>query len=187
MPSKQRLCQIKVELNGTKPPVWRRLLVSSATDLLDLHTILQIAMGWTDSHLHQFIAGSTRYQEPDPEFDDDAKPEAGVHIDNLLQREKQWITYEYDFGDGWEHRLTLEKVLPGESGKVVPKCLNGGRGCPPEDVGGVYGYARFLDIYKDKRHPEHDEMVEWAGEYFDPEEFDIESVNSMLAEAYGSA
>ena len=187
MPSKRRLYQIKVVLNGTRPPIWRRLLVSSATDLAELHAIIQIAMGWTDSHLHQFIAGRERYREPEPDFDDDAKPEAGVRIDSLLKREKQWITYEYDFGDGWEHRLTLEKVLPEESGEAVPKCLDGRRGRPPEDVGGVYGYARFLEIYRDESHPEHDEMVEWAGEYFNPEGFDIEEVNTILAETRGRA
>jgi len=188
MPPKHRtVYRIKVMLNGTKPPIWRRLLVSSDTDLVGLHAIIQVAMGWTDSHLHQFIAGGERYREPDPDFDDDALPEAGVRIDSLLKREKHWITYEYDFGDGWEHKITLEKILPYEGGEVVPKCIDGRRGRPPEDVGGVYGYARFLQIYNDKAHPEHKEMVEWAGEYFDPEGFDIVEVNGILADAHRRA
>lgn len=184
---RHRQYQIKVVLNGTKPPVWRRLLVSSKTELPDLHSILQMAMGWTDSHLHQFVAGDTRYSLPDPGFDNNAENEAGVRIEKLLSREKQWVTYEYDFGDGWEHRLTLEKILPAGSGEIVPRCIDGRRACPPEDVGGAYGYARFLDAYNDNGHPEHAEMVEWAGENFSPEDFDIVAVNDMLAETYDRA
>jgi hypothetical protein len=186
-PKPRRLYQIKVLLNRIKPPIWRRLLVASETDLAELHGIIQIAMGWTDSHLHQFVAGRERYREPDPDFGADALAEAGVRVDSLLKREKQWITYEYDFGDGWEHKITLERILPDEGNETVPKCIDGRRGRPPEDVGGVYGYARFLQIYNDKRHPEHEEMVEWAGDYFDPEGFDIIEANSILAKAHGRA
>ncbi len=173
--------QIKVSLNGVRPPIWRRLLISSATDLAELHNIIQIAMGWTDSHLHQFIAGGKRYGEPDPEFDDARIDESGVPIGSLLKKEKHSIVYEYDFGDGWEHKVTLEKRLPSHSIEEVPRCIGGRRGCPPEDVGGVYGYMNFLQIYSDEAHPEHEEMVEWAGEYFDPERFDVAEVNDILA------
>lgn len=172
--------QLKVSLNGVRPPIWRRLLISSATDLAELHDIIQIAMGWTDSHLHQFIAGGKRYGEPDPEFDDERIDEFGVPIGSLLKKEKQSIVYEYDFGDGWEHKVTLERILPSESVEDVPKFIGGRRGCPPEDVGGVYGYTSFLPVYGDEAHPEHEEMVEWAGEYFDPERFDLAEVNEVL-------
>lgn len=173
--------QVKVSLNGAKPPIWRRLLVSSAIDLADLHRIIQIAMGWTDSHLHQFIAGRKRYGPPDPEFDDERIDESGVQIGSVLRKARQWILYEYDFGDGWEHRITLEKVLQFGLGEEIPKCIGGRRGCPPEDVGGVYGYMHFLQIYGDQTHPEHEEMLEWAGDYFDPERFDPAEVNEALA------
>lgn len=175
------LYQIKVSLNGAKPPIWRRLVISSAMDLEELHNVLQIAMGWTDSHLHQFIAGEARYGAPDPDWEDGTIPERGVRVGTLLKKEKQWITYEYDFGDGWEHRVVLEKVFPYESGARAPKCIAGRRGCPPENVGGIWGYAEFLEAYKDSSHPEHEEMVEWAGEYFDPERFDVSEVNEILS------
>src|SRR6185436_1069548 len=151
-------------------------------DLSELHIILQTAMGWTDSHLHMFVAGSQRYGVPDPELDPFQRPEAGVRIETLLKREKDSILYEYDFGDGWEHKVTLEKILPEEGGEMLPKCIGGRLACPPEDVGGVYGYASFLQAYRDKTHPEHEEMVEWAGEFFNPEAFDLDEVNDLLAE-----
>ena len=150
-------------------------------DLEELHDVLQIAMGWTDSHLHQFIAGDERYGVPDPDFEDGPIPERGVRVGALLKREKQWMTYEYDFGDGWQHKIELEKILPYKSGTHRPQCIGGRRGCPPEDVGGIWGYADFLEAYKDKNHPEHEEMVEWAGEYFDPERFDLAEVNEILS------
>ena len=132
--------QLKIQLNGIGPPIWRRILVSPRTDLVQLHTIIQIAMGWTDSHLHQFVVGRKRYCEPDPDFPDDSMPEAGVAIGSLLKKAKQWLTYEYDFGDGWEHRVTLEAILPARNGVSVPRCIAGRRACPPEDVGGIEGY-----------------------------------------------
>jgi hypothetical protein len=175
------LYQIKVSLTGVKPPIWRRLVISSTTDLGGLHEIIQIAMGWTDTHLHQFVVADERFGVPDPDFEDGIIPENGIRIGSLLKKEKQWITYEYDFGDGWEHKIVLEKILPYTPGKIVPKCIGGRRGCPPEDVGGVWGYKEFLTAYKDKTHPEHEEMVEWAGEYFDPERFDPAEINQIFS------
>ena len=177
----RNLYQIKVSLNGVKPPVWRRLLLSSTTILPTLHDIIQIAMGWTDSHMHQFTVGNERYGVPNPDFMDGTKPEGRIRIGVLLKEEKQWIIYEYDFGDGWEHKLMLEKILPYKSGDIEPKCIGGKRGCPPEDVGGPWGYMSFLEIYNDKTHPEHEEMVEWVGDYFDPERFDPNEINEIFA------
>jgi len=90
--------------------------------------------------------------------------------------------YEYDFGDGWEHELLVEKILPAEPGVGYPRCLKGKRACPPEDVGGVWGYADFLEIMRDPNHPEHEDMLEWVGGEFDPEVFDLEEVNAELEE-----
>lgn len=177
--------QIKVSLDGVKPPIWRRLLISSTTNLGELHEIIQIAMGWTDSHLHQFVVGDARYGVPDPEFDVGIMREEGIRISSLLKKEKQYIAYDYDFGDGWEHKIVLEKILPYTLDGTVPKCMAGRRGCPPEDVGGVWGYQEFLGIYKDSTHPEHESMVEWAGEYFDPERFNPAEINEIFSEEEG--
>jgi len=175
-----KIYQIKVALNGVRPPIWRRLHVSSVSDLAELHDIIQIAMGWTDSHLHMFVAGGRQYGIPDPDFGDGTIPEKGVRIGTLLKKAKDSLVYEYDFGDGWEHKVTLEKIIDATLGQTVPKCITGRRGCPPEDVGGIWGYEEFLKAYTDRNHPEHQEYVEWAGAYFDPERFDPAEANEIL-------
>jgi len=174
--------QLKITLMGTKPPIWRRVLVSDSTPLNDLHDIFQIVMGWTDSHLHQFIVGQRRYGEPDPEWDDDMLDESIVRLKSILKKEKDSLIYEYDFGDGWAHRVVLEKKLDYDQSKILPFCVTGRRGCPPEDVGGIWGYERFLEVYNNKQHPEHLEMLEWAGEYFQPEQLDVDEINQIFNE-----
>ena len=173
--------QIKVTLKGSKPPIWRRILVASDTRLGKLHRILQDVMGWTDSHLHQFIVGQTYYGVPDPDFDLDVRSERTVPLNRVLQEPKDKIIYEYDFGDSWEHELLLEKVLPPDPEARYPLCLTGKRACPPEDCGGVWGYAEFLEAITSSEHEEHETMLEWIGGRFDAEEFDVDEVNSSLA------
>lgn len=180
-----RIYQLKVVLNGSKPPIWRRVRVAAGTPLTDLHMVIQIAMGWTDSHLHQFIVGQKAYRDLDLDLEDDWSPEAGVAVSTLLKKEKQWLTYEYDFGDDWDHRVTLEKILPMDASRSLPVCIEGKRSCPPEDVGGIRGYAEFLEAYMDPSHPSHDEYVEWAGDDFQPERCDLAEINGLLLEAFG--
>ena len=172
--------QVKVTLKGSKPPIWRRILVASDTRLGKLNRILQDVMGWTDSHLHQFIVGQTYYGVPDPDFDLDVRSERTVPLNRVLQEPKDKIIYEYDFGDSWEHELLLEKVLPPDPAIRYPICVTGKRACPPEDCGGIWGYAELLEALASPNHPEHASMLEWAGDDFDPEAFDLEDVNSML-------
>lgn len=176
-----RVLQLRVTLSDVAPPIWRRFLVHGADDLAHLHEVLQDVMGWTDSHLHMFVADGRAYGVPDPEFDDDTDSEEGVRIDALLQQKGDSIRYDYDFGDGWEHEVVLEEILDAREVKqAVPRCLAGERACPPEDVGGVPGYEDFLAAYRDEAHPEHDDLVEWIGEGFDPEGIDIEEINAFL-------
>jgi hypothetical protein len=173
--------QIKVTLNGIRPPIWRRLLVPSSLSLMELHDVVQIAVGWTDSHLHQFVARGILYGQPDPEFGMGRANERRVRLDEVLRAEKDAMTYEYDFGDGWEHKIILEKVLGNAEHDVAPSCIAGARACPPEDCGGVWGYANLLKIISDSSHPEHREMLEWLGDHFEPERFDISETNSVMA------
>lgn len=173
--------QIKVTLEGVRPSVWRRLLVSSSISLQTFHDILQITIGWTDSHLHQFEARGQFYGVPDPEFGAPTKDEARVRLDHILKKEKDSLGYEYDFGDGWIHQIVLEKVLAPAKGVVVPICVGGARACPLEDCGGIWGYAEFLKAIRNPAHAEHDEMLEWAGGLFDAEHFDAGEVNQLLA------
>jgi len=183
--SAQRVYQLKVTLAGVRPAVWRRLVVSSYATLKELHYILQVAMGWTDSHLHQFEAKGQLYGKPDPDFGPSVKDETRLRLDQVLLREKESMLYEYDFGDSWTHQIVLEKILPPSPQLKVPRCIAGARACPPEDCGGVYGYAEFLKAIKDPSHPEHDEMLEWIGGDYDPGFFDLEEINKYLAPRKG--
>ncbi len=175
--------QLKITLKGSKPPIWRRIQVNSDITLHKLHKIIQIVMGWYGGHLHQFIIRGKYYGIPDPEIDFyDVKDERRVKLNRLVSKEGEKFIYEYDFGDDWEHVILLEKILPPEPEKHYPICIKGKRACPPEDCGGIWGYEEFLKAIKDPNHPEHEEMLEWIGGDFDPEEFDLEYVNEILKE-----
>lgn len=176
--------QIKATIMGSRPPIWRRILVRPDIDLHEFHCILQGVFGWDDSHLHEFIAGDERYLMPHPGFDDDldsANDEQEARLGSVIKRVKGRIRYVYDFGDCWEHEILLEKKLPEEAGAQYPVCIKGKQNGPPEDSGGVWGYGDLLDAVRNPDHPEHDEMLEWIGEDFDPEAFDLEAANKRLA------
>jgi hypothetical protein len=173
--------QIKIILKGSKPPIWRRLEVSDRITLAKLHIILQVAMGWTDSHLHQFRIGKAYYGEPSDELGFRTFDERRSKLSQLPLKEKSKFIYEYDFGDSWEHEILIEKILPATEGKKAPVCLKGKGACPPEDIGGLWGYYELLDAIGDPEHPEHENMLEWVGENFDPEAFDVAEVNQYLA------
>ncbi|MCY3022419.1 MAG: plasmid pRiA4b ORF-3 family protein [Planctomycetota bacterium] len=176
-----QLYQLKVTLRGAKPPIWRRLQVPSDIPLSELHVVLLIAMGWDGGHLHQFIKEQVYYGPVDPDLGmDDMEDEKGVVLRDLLPHAKSKLIYEYDFGDSWEHEVLVEKVLAPETNTRYPVCLDGARACPPEDCGGVWGYAELLKIMKDPKHEEYAERLEWLGEELDPEAFDVARVNAEL-------
>lgn len=172
--------QIKVTLENSRPPIWRRLLVPGDVTLAQLHEIIQVAMGWEGYHLHQFIVGNTYYGERDPDYDLDVRDERRFTLRQIAPREGLKFRYEYDFGDSWMHQILVEKILPPEPGKVYPVCIKGKRACPPEDVGGIWGYYEFLESIQNPEHPEHEDYLEWIGGKFDPEAFDLEEVNAAL-------
>ena len=174
--------QLKITLTGSTLPIWRRVQVRGNTSLSRLHAILQIVMGWTDSHLHEFVIRDTRYGMADMEWDPLERPkdERRVRLGQLVTEENDRFTYEYDFGDGWAHEIVVEKILPLEPGLPYPRCIAGKRACPPEDVGGMSGYAHFLAAIRNPRHEEHDELLAWAGSAFDPAAFDSDAVNQQL-------
>jgi hypothetical protein len=171
--------QFKVTLKGIEPPIWRRIQVKDCT-LDKLHEHIQTTMGWTNSHLHQFEIDGVRYGDPEllcDDFDNETP------INSLETRVSQIIPkngkrfsfdYEYDFGDGWEHEVLFEGCLQVEKGTRYPLCLEGARACPPEDVGGIYGYQEYLEALANPKHEEHDSYMEWHGP-FDPEAFDAKA------------
>ena len=180
MDTENLIYQIKVTLRGTRPAIWRRIMVPKNITLRKLHEILQVAMGWTDSHLHHFRLGKAYYGTPSDEGGMKVKNEKNIKIEDLLIESKDIMVYEYDFGDSWEHDVLLEKILPRDIDKKYPYVVKGKGACPPENVGGVFGYLGFLDAISDPDHPEHAEIVEWYGGKFDPEEFDVEEANAYL-------
>jgi len=153
--------RIRVNLLAIDPPIWRRLLVSSSTSLAEFHHILQITMGWSDAHLHQFIHAGNIYGIPAADNPTAILESKSVRLNKVLKREQDHLLYQYDFGDGWEHRVELEEILPFDIDQKLPRCIEGERACPPENVGGVPGYAYFLEAIEHPDHPEHDTVQEW--------------------------
>lgn len=180
----RNIYQLKVTLVGSKPPIWRTILVPSNIILSKLHIALQISMGWTNCHLHQFIVDGVFYGIQDDDFgmDMEIENEDKYKLDQLLKVEKESVIYEYDFGDGWEHKILLEKILPFEKDSQPASCIKGKRACPPEDCGGIWGYQELLEALNDVKHPEHESMLEWLGGEFNSEAFDIDEINKVLLE-----
>jgi len=171
--------QIKITLKHSKPPIWRRLLVASDITLYRLHLIIQEAMPWSNSHLHQFTVGEIEYS--DPAFDlEDTKDERRAKLHTIAPTEGARFEYIYDFGDYWEHVIEVEKILPDDPGRKLPVCIKGKRACPPEDVGSIWGYDTFLEALSDPNHPDHAMYSEWIGGKFDPEAFDLAAINDGL-------
>lgn len=169
--------RFKITLQDSDPAIWRRIETKDVP-LGQLHTLIQTAMGWTNSHLHQFEIGGSRYTDPRfmmDEFDDfGAVDYSGLRVSDLVAKHgtKLRMGYEYDFGDGWQHEVVLEKVTESEPGIRHPRCIDGQRACPPEDVGGVYGFSDFVEAITNPSHSEHDDYLEWHGP-FDPTDFDV--------------
>jgi Plasmid pRiA4b ORF-3-like protein len=185
--AKTAIYQLKVTLKDSKPSVWRRIQVRSDATLGELHAVIQMAMGWSNSHLHHFIVGKSpnllfigapaRYEDGDLM---DEKNEDEIVISQVLRAAKPKMVYEYDFGDSWEHEVVLEEVMEAEAGTFYPRCIEGENACPPEDVGGVWGYVDFLQAINNPEHKEHKSFLERVGGEFNPEEFDLDSVNKLL-------
>jgi hypothetical protein len=182
MSSKDKIYQIKVTLRYSKPPIWRRLLVSGEITLFDLHKIIQIAMGWTNSHLHQFIIAGEYYSIPSEEDWEPVIDERKYQLAEIAPTERSKFIYEYDFGDSWEHEILVEKIKPVDPKVEYPYCVKGQRACPPEDVGGVWGFEEFLEAMKNPKHEEHESYVEWWGGKYDPEALDLDEINQGLQE-----
>ena len=174
--------QLKVTLQGSKPPIWRRLQVRSDTTLAELHEIIQTAFDWWDEHLHQFTIGKRYYGVPNPDYLGfvEMHDERKIRLQQITRREGFKFLYEYDFGDSWLHQTLVEKILPAEPGQVYPVCITGRRAAPLEDIGGIWGWYYFLEVLQDPEHEDHEEYMDWVEDNFDPEAFDLEATNRAL-------
>jgi hypothetical protein len=179
----KRVYQLLIELDEVEPRVWRRLWVPDTLTMAKLDRVIQAAMGWTNSHLHEFEVDGKRYGIPDEEgvHDtptlDDRRHKVGAVLGDAVSR----LRYTYDFGDNWRHTVTVEdRLLPDESFNTWPLCIAGQNACPPEDVGGVGGYNDFLEAISDPSHDEHAAMWQWSGGPFDPAGFDVNATNAAL-------
>lgn len=180
--------QLKITLQNSKPLVWRRILVPETYTFFDLHVAIQDAMVWTDHHLHQFCSSNPNGQNRDPEYLAFPDPQADypfgsiplderkIHLNEWLKNPKDQVYYEYDFGDYWVHKITLEKIVPKKIGEKYPTIVGGEEACPPEDCGGLGGYYDLLRALGNPKHPEYQDMIRWMGlkkgSDFDPHLFD---------------
>ncbi|HEY6374934.1 MAG TPA: plasmid pRiA4b ORF-3 family protein [Edaphobacter sp.] len=174
--------RLYVFLLDVAPPIWRRIELSSETSLAQLHKVLQAALGWQDSHLHEFEIGGQRYGVPDTDYDQPGEvvKASTVKLSRALPRKGSSLLYSYDFGDNWAHSVVLEDIVPKEPDTKYPRVVDGARACPPEDSGGPYGYAELVEILAKPRHKEYRQMREWAGKNFAPEKFSVRDANLRL-------
>lgn len=171
--------QIKITLKEIRPVVWRRLQLLDCV-LPDLHEVIQLVMGWQNCHLYSFKAGDDTYCDlslcEDLEYADGRR----IKLSHLVKQGFEHLEYVYDFGDHWQHLIEIESAFQPEVGVTFPVCLKGEGISPPEDVGGSIGYEEFLRVINDPEDKEHQQYLDWCGGWFDPEAFDLESVNRVL-------
>jgi hypothetical protein len=170
--------ELKISLNDTKPEIWRFIQVDSNISLNELHHVIQISMGWTNSHLYSFKIDEIEYSLP--EYNYDYLTYGDSRSKKIKDFQEESFIYLYDFGDYWEHTIQLISKIEGKK-LLHPICLDGKGTCPPEDVGGIHGFNEFLKIMKDKSHPERKSYIEWYGSVFKPDNVNLAEINKSLA------
>lgn len=178
---------MRIELEDIQPTIWRSVILPRSATLGWVHAVIKVAMGWTNSHLHQFSLGDVIISDPSfnlNEFEGDppVTDEKTVTIEEVTKAKTPVLVYEYDFGDSWNHILTFEPLAKGQyPAERLAVCVGGGRACPPEDCGSIPGYENLLEALRNNKHPEHRAMKQWLGRPYDPEAFSIEKANRFLA------
>ena len=176
------IARLKITLDDVKPAVQRRLEVPLTIRLDRLHLVLQAALGWTDSHLYEIKAGGVGWGMPDPDFGDGPLDARKARLVDVLEDVgTKTLQYLYDFGDGWEHTIKIERVTEAVPGIAYPVLLDVSGRCPPEDVGGPWGYDEFLEALADPDHESHADMKVWAGRNYDPKVVDVEALAAAVA------
>lgn len=178
------IARLKITLRDIEPKVIRQIEVPVDLRLDRLHQVMQAAMGWTNSHLHEFRAGRSTWgtSSMGGPFDASVHSEKGARLQDLLDADGgKTFHYVYDFGDSWEHEVRVERLTEAEPGATYPRLLKAEGGCPPEDVGGSWGYDHFLKVMADPAHEEHEELLEWHGGPFDPHDAEFERIAGDFA------
>ncbi len=192
IPTEVRGLRVRLDLHGAKPPVWRRLELPGDLTLPQLHDVIQAGLGWSDSHLHRFRAGND-HRSPyfvtnfDLDEGEDGTLEDDIRLDQVLAERGDELWYEYDFGDGWDHKLVVEQVFDGPP--PTPRCTGGRMACPPEDCGGIGGYEELASWVRSG----HDDALlpgvfddaadarGWLPIDWHPDHFDVHETNTALA------
>jgi len=175
------IAHLKIKLDDVKPAVVRRVEVPLTIRLDRRHLVLQAAMGWTNSHLYEIRARGSGWGVPDPDFGDGPLDARKIRLVDVLEDAGvRSLKYLYDFGDGWEHSVRIERITDAVPRIAYPRLVEASGRCPPEDVGGPWGYRDFLEAIADPDHEEHDDLLEWIGGSFDPVEFDVAKANALL-------
>lgn len=172
--------QVKLTVQDIDPPIWRRLLISGEDTLADLHDAIQISFGWEDCHLHEFTIGKKQYGTQDEDYPPEVLDDEAYTLDQILKSKKTKFEYVYDFGDNWRVDVAVEDVQPLEPEQVYPLCVDGSRRGPAEDSGGPWGYVSKLETLGNPDDPDYADIVEWMGEDWDPEHFDLQEINAAL-------
>lgn len=184
IPEPTRVYTLRVSLAESAPEIWRRIHVTDKMTLDDLHDTIQIAMGWTDSHLHRFTIGGKSYSKILPDIaamdGQDDIDEDRVRLGRVLKKKGHRFEYVYDYGDYCVHDIVVEDIGEPDPGRFYPACLAGERACPPEDCGSMSGFYQMLESLADPTDEEHQSYLEWLGDQYDPEHFDLRSVNHVL-------
>ena len=182
------IARLRIDLDEVRPRVWRRVEVPVDIRLDDLHLVIQAAMGWENYHLYEFRRGRTACGIPDPGWDflgSNPRPAKGARLTDLLGGRAWVFTYVYDFGDDWRHTVRVEARTPAAPDTPYPRFLGGEGRCPPEDIGGPWGYAEFLAAIADPAHERHDEFLDWCGGAFDPTDIGEAAIRHGLGKLAG--
>jgi hypothetical protein len=178
-----RIARIRIELDGIDPAVWRTIEVPLTMSLSELHEVIQAVMLFENYHLFQFDVGTKRYAIPDPEWEDvrETVDAQSTKLGALVDRGVASFSYTYDFGDNWQHTVTIETITDADPALDYPRFIDGNRRAPPEDVGGIPGFEQFLDAMTKPRHPERKNLLRWYGRPFDPDDIDVPEITARVS------
>ena len=177
-----RIARLRIELDDTEPVIWRTVEVPLTMSLVGLHEVIQAAMPFEDYHLFEFRIGGQRYAQPDPDYPDPkTRSPKPTKLGAALEGDIRQFAYTYDFGDNWQHTVSVEAVFQADPAAEYPRFLAGARRAPPEDVGGTFGFEEFLTILSKPRHRERKSLLEWCGGPFDPGAVDLETIQAKMS------